>query len=105
MNIFCGTKASEVKEIILSDGFLRKEEQAGIGFYIAFICLLFIYLFIHFCLFRTAPMAYGISQAIGRIGAAAADLYHNHSNMGSKSHLQHTPQLKAIPQLTATPDP
>ena len=42
---------------------------------------------------RAAPMAYGDSQARGRIGAVAASLHHSHSNMGSKSHLQPTPQL------------
>ena len=27
--------------------------------------ILFIYLFIYLCLFRAAPMAYGVSQAMG----------------------------------------
>ena len=46
-----------------------------------------------FFLFRAAPMAYGSSQARGRIGAAAAGLHHSHSNTRSKPHLQPTPQL------------
>ena len=67
-----------------------------------FIIFLFIYLFV--CLFiylffRAAPMAYGGSQARGWLRAAAANLYHSHSNMGSELHLWH------IPQLTAMPDP
>ena len=33
--------------------------------------------------FRAAPVAYGSSQARGQIGAAAASLYHSHSNAGS----------------------
>ena len=44
-------------------------------------------------------MAYVSSQARSPIGAAAAGLYHIHSNVGSKPHLQPTPQL------TATWDP
>ena len=52
-----------------------------------------------FCLFLATPMAYGGSQARGRIGATAAGLPHSHSNTGSKLRLRHTLQL------TATPDP
>ena len=54
------------------------------------------------CLFafsRAAPTAYGGSQARGQIGAMAAGLCQSHSNVGSKPHLQPTPQL------TATLDP
>ena len=43
------------------------------------------------CLFafsRAAPMAYGISQAKGLIGAVAAGLRQSHSNMGSEPRLQ-----------------
>ena len=36
-----------------------------------------------FGLFRTAPVAYGGSQARGQIGAVAASLHHSHSNTGS----------------------
>ena len=37
-----------------------------------------------FCFFLWPhPVAYGGSQARGRIGAAAASLCHSHSNMGS----------------------
>ena len=50
-----------------------------------------------FCLFRTTPTAQGGSQARGPIGAAAASLHHSHSNVGSKPHLQPTPQLTATP--------
>ena len=39
------------------------------------------------CLFRAAPAVYGSSQARDRIGAAAADLHHSHSNAGSEKHL------------------
>ena len=52
-----------------------------------------------FLLLRAVPAAYGSSQARGPIGAIAAGLHHSHSNAGSESHLQPTPQL------TATPDP
>ena len=47
---------------------------------------------------RAAPMAYGSSQARGRIRAVATSLHHSHSKAGSEPHLQTT-------QLTATPDP
>ena len=42
-------------------------------------------------------MAYGGSQARGRIGAAAAaaGLHHSHSDTGSELHLPPTPQLTA----------
>ena len=62
--------------------------------------VLFIYLFI--CLFAislAAPAAYGGSQARGPVGAVAASLLQSHSNAGSESSLQPTPQL------TATLDP
>ena len=49
-----------------------------------------------FIFFRAAPMAYGGSQARGRIGAIAAGLRHSHSNFRSKLHLQPTPQLTAM---------
>ena len=45
------------------------------------------------------PVAYGISQARGPIGATAAGLQQSHSNVGSK------PRLPPTAQLTATPDP
>ena len=54
------------------------------------------YLFIHF-LFIAAPEAHESSR--GQTGAAAAGLYHSHSNARSEPHLQPTPQL------TATLDP
>ena len=52
-----------------------------------------------FAISWAAPVAYGGSQARGRIRAVAAGLRHSHSNAGSEPHLQ------PIPQLTATPDP
>ena len=45
-----------------------------------------------------APVAYGGSQARGRIGAVATSLRQSHSNAGSE------PRLQPTPQLTATPD-
>ena len=42
-------------------------------------------------------MAYGSSQAWGQIRAAAADLHHSHSNVGSEPQLQPTLQLLAMP--------
>ena len=46
-----------------------------------------------FLLFRVTPAAYGGSQARGQIRAAAASLYHSHSNIGSEPHLRPTSQL------------
>ena len=51
-----------------------------------------------FAFSRAAPMAYGGSQARGRIGAVATGLRQSHSNMGSE------PRLRPTPQLMATPD-
>ena len=48
------------------------------------------------CVFRATPVAHGSSQARGPIGAAAAGLYHNHSNLGSELRLQPTPQLTTM---------
>ena len=61
----------------------------------------FLFFFFNFyvLLFRTAPMAYGVSQDRGLIGATAAGLHHSRSNAGSK------PRLRPTPQLTETPDP
>ena len=49
--------------------------------------------YIFFCLvFRATPMAYGSSQARGRIRATAAGLRHSHSHAGSEPCLGPTPQ-------------
>ena len=52
--------------------------------------------FIIIILFRATPMAYGGSEAKGLIGDVAAGLHHNHSNVGSETYLQPTPQLSAM---------
>ena len=54
-----------------------------------------------FLLFRSAPVAYRNSQAMGRIGAEAASLHHSHSNSNTRAKLH----FRATPQLTATLDP
>ena len=41
-------------------------------------------------------MAYGGSQARGRIGAVATSLCQSHSNARSELHLRPTPQLTAM---------
>ena len=46
-----------------------------------------------FAFSRAVPVAYGDSQARGRIGAVAASLRQSHSNVGSQLLLQPTPQL------------
>ena len=45
------------------------------------------FLFLSFCLFKAAPMAYGCSQARGVIGAVAVGLCQSLSNAGSKLRL------------------
>ena len=52
---------------------------------------------IFFFFFRAAPVAYGDSQARGRIRATDAGVHHSHSNARSKLCLQITPQLIAMP--------
>ena len=52
-----------------------------------------------FCFFRAMDMAYGSSQARGRVRAKAAGLHHSHSVPGSE------PCLQPSPWLTAMPDP
>ena len=47
----------------------------------------FSFLFFLFAFSRATPAAYGGSQARGLIRAAAAGLYHSHSNTGSEPHL------------------
>ena len=47
-------------------------------------------------LFRATPAAYGNSQPRGQIRAAAVSLHHSHSNSGSQTSLQPTPQLTAM---------
>ena len=61
------------------------------------ILFLFYYfiLFILLLLFRAATVAYGSSQARGRIWAVAAGLCHSHSNTKSKLCLRSTPWLMA----------
>ena len=50
-----------------------------------------------FFFLRAAPLAYGSSQAMGQIRAAAAGLHHSYSTARSELHLQPTPQLMAVP--------
>ena len=66
-------------------------------------CLIFRFLFIYLFIFVFLPfswatlVAYGGSQARGRIGAIAAGLHRSHSNLGYEPHLQPTPQFVAMP--------
>ena len=57
---------------------------------------LFIYLFSLFAFSRATPVAYGDSQAKGRIGAVATSLRQSHSNVRSELHLRPTQQLTAM---------
>ena len=68
------------------------------------VCIisLFLFSFFFFSVFLpfswAALVAYGGSQAKGRIGAVATSLSQSHSYAGSE------PCLQPTPQLTATPD-
>ena len=53
-------------------------------------------LFILYFFLRATPVAYGSSQARGRIEAAAAILHHSHGNTRFEPHLQPMPQLAAM---------
>ena len=57
----------------------------------------FIYFFLGGGFSWAAHVAYGGSQARGRIGVIAASLHQSHSNPGSELSLQSTPQLMATP--------
>ena len=59
------------------------------SWFLGFSCVIY--------LFMAAPSAYGSSQARGHMGAATADLCHNHSNAGSKPHLWLVPTAVSYP--------
>ena len=61
------------------------------------VCVCIFGFFGLFAFSRAALVAYGGSQARGRIGAVTAGLRQSHSNVGSEPHLQPTPQLTAMP--------
>ena len=67
-------------------------ESDGPGFNPSVLFCCFVVLFL---LFRATTMAYGSSQARGRIRAAAAGLHHSHSNARSEPCLWLTLQLLA----------
>ena len=54
--------------------------------------------------FRAIPVAYGSSQARGRVRATDAGLCHSHSNTGSQLHLWPVPQLMGSPTRWARPE-
>ena len=63
------------------------------------IVVIVIFYFFFFCLFRATPMAYGVSQARGLMGAVGPRPHHSHSKAGSNPCLRPTPQLMAMPIL------
>ena len=82
--------------------FNPSNHSLSIGEFNAFTFRLVIFCFLFFCIFvfsRAPLVAYGGSQARGRIGAVAASLRQSHSNAASE------PGLRPTPQLTATLDP
>ena len=68
------------------------------SFYVCFFFCLWFFFF--FLVFMAVPLAHWSSQGRGWIGAAAACLYHNHSNMGSELHLvTHTTHISQQYQI------
>ena len=57
---------------------------------------------VYFFFLKDACVAHGSPQARGRVGAAAAGLYHSHRNSGSEPPLQPTLQLAATPNPSPT---
>ena len=63
------------------------------------IIIIITIIILSFVFFRAAPVAYGGSQARGRIRAVTVSLRQSHSNAKTEPHLWPTPQL------TVTLDP
>ena len=80
----------------------RAVSQSLISLMTLFNIYIYIFVFLSFvvvvAISWAAPVAYGGSQARGRIGAVATGLRQSHRHAGSK------PPLQPTPQLTATPD-
>ena len=55
--------------------------------YLSIYLSIYVFIRLFILLFRAAPVAYGSSQARGRIRAATAGLHHSHSNSRSEPHL------------------
>uniref|UniRef100_A0A8D1UP65 Uncharacterized protein n=1 Tax=Sus scrofa TaxID=9823 RepID=A0A8D1UP65_PIG len=68
-----------------------------LGIYREKTIILFYYFFCLFAFSRAVPTANGGSQARGLIGAVATSLRQSHSNAGSESRLQPTPQFRTTP--------
>ena len=65
----------------------KKKNHRILPLVFLFVCFVFFLFVCLFLLFRAAPVAYGSSQARGRIRTTAAGLHHNHSNTGPKPPL------------------
>ena len=89
-------KSKALSTTALSYFFLDFRTTLFIDYYIELNFFLFFFVFLLF-LWAT-PVAYGGSQARGRIRAVATGLCQSHSNSGSE------PRLQPTPRLTATPD-
>ena len=76
--------------IVNSCSYLWPRRRLPSPLFILFFCL-----FIYF--FTATLVAYGGSQARGRIRTVAAGLHHSHSNAGAETCLWPTPQLTAMP--------
>ena len=70
--------------------------------FITYMLLLLCFFLFSFFLFGVVPAAYESSWSRGQIRAAAASLYHSHSNPGSELHLCPPQQLTARPDLSPT---
>ena len=72
-------------------------ESGKFYFILFYFIILFYIIFVFLPFLGPLPIAYGGSQAGGRIGAVDASLCQSHSHMGSELHLGPTPQLTAMP--------
>ena len=75
---------------------IMSSEKGVVGAGYRFFLLVFFF-FGLFAISWAALVAYGGSQARGRIGATTAGLHQSHGNTRSKPCLQPTPQLMAVP--------
>ena len=76
------------KKQTLKNKTLDMSHSLAVGKWQQILCLLFFIYFLFFGISWAAPMAYGGSQARGRIGAIAAGLRQSHSNAGSQPSLR-----------------
>ena len=94
--ILCLSKSKASFRISSYSTFLERLVPNSLPFPFSELLLPFLLFFFFFDISWAAPVAYGGSQARGRIGAVTTGLHQSHSNKGSEPRLQPTPQLTAM---------